>query len=68
MVIRPKGFSDNSIYCNHANEMPVQCPCDSDCYCRKHGNCGSKEKEAKRKKALAKLTQEERELLGLEGR
>jgi len=22
------------IYCEHANEAPVVCPCDSDCYCK----------------------------------
>ncbi len=36
-------FSDNTpkmtkspIYCNHANEVPVVCPCDDDCYCKEH--------------------------------
>jgi hypothetical protein len=27
------------LYCEHANEMPVVCPCPSDCYCKIHGNC-----------------------------
>ncbi len=24
------------IFCAHANEMPVSCPCDDDCYCKEH--------------------------------
>jgi hypothetical protein len=32
-------FSDSSMYCNHANEMPAVCPCEPECYCRVHGNC-----------------------------
>jgi len=38
----PEGFSDNSIFCNHANEMPIECPCDIDCYCYVHGGCGNR--------------------------
>jgi len=26
----------SAIYCEHANEMPVKCPCDDDCYCKEH--------------------------------
>ncbi len=26
----------SAIYCNHANEMPAECPCDDDCYCKEH--------------------------------
>ncbi len=26
----------SAIGCEHANEMPVQCPCDDDCYCKQH--------------------------------
>lgn len=28
--------SKSAIMCNHANEMPVECPCDDDCYCKEH--------------------------------
>lgn len=24
------------VFCEHANEMPARCPCDSDCYCKDH--------------------------------
>lgn len=23
-----------AIFCNHANEVPMRCPCADDCYCR----------------------------------
>jgi hypothetical protein len=36
-------FSDCAIYCDHANEMPVVCPCKPNCYCHKHGGCGRRE-------------------------
>ncbi len=26
----------SAICCEHANEMPYQCPCDDDCYCKQH--------------------------------
>jgi hypothetical protein len=26
----------SSIFCEHANEVPVVCPCDDDCYCKEH--------------------------------
>ena len=29
-------MSQSPISCNHANEMPVICPCDDDCYCKEH--------------------------------
>jgi len=28
--------STSAIYCEHANEMPAQCPCPDDCYCKAH--------------------------------
>lgn len=28
--------SNSAIYCDHANEMPAQCPCPDDCYCKSH--------------------------------
>ncbi len=31
----PKVYG-SALACNHANEMPVKCPCDSDCYCKQH--------------------------------
>lgn len=24
------------VFCNHANECPLICPCDKDCYCKSH--------------------------------
>lgn len=39
------GVMTSSIYCDHANEMPAKCPCDSDCYCKKH-SCASPERFA----------------------
>jgi hypothetical protein len=33
-------YSDSSLYCGHANECPVHCPCGTACHCRTHGNCG----------------------------
>lgn len=36
--------SDSAIFCGHANEMPTVCPCDSNCYCYKHGNCGKRKR------------------------
>lgn len=29
----------SALYCNHANECPVQCDCTQDCYCRVEGSC-----------------------------
>lgn len=29
------------MYCDHANEPVDECPCESDCGCRKHGVCGT---------------------------
>jgi len=26
----------SAMYCEHANECPVVCPCGSDCYCKAH--------------------------------
>lgn len=26
----------DAMFCLHANEVPAQCPCDEDCYCKKH--------------------------------
>lgn len=35
--MEPKPSVSNSpIFCNHANECPVSCPCDVDCYCKQH--------------------------------
>lgn len=31
-------FRDSPLYCEHANEVPVSCPCDSECYCRAPGH------------------------------
>jgi hypothetical protein len=36
-------ISHSSIHCEHANEMPAQCPCPEKCYCRVHGNCGNRD-------------------------
>lgn len=27
---------NNAMFCSHANECPVQCPCDLDCYCKQN--------------------------------
>ena len=29
-------ISSSPIFCEHANEMPVCCPCSPDCYCKQH--------------------------------
>lgn len=34
-------ISSSPIYCNHANEMPYDCPCSDECYCKSH-SCKSK--------------------------
>lgn len=26
----------SSLYCEHANEVPSQCRCDANCYCKQH--------------------------------
>jgi len=49
---KPSSLRSNCpIYCEHANEMPIFCPCADDCYCRVHGNCktqvGLEKKERK---------------------
>ncbi len=31
------------IFCEHANEVPMGCPCDDDCYCKEY-TCKPKEK------------------------
>jgi hypothetical protein len=31
----PKVYG-SALACNHANETPVKCPCDPDCYCKAH--------------------------------
>ncbi len=31
----PKVYG-SALACNHANEMPVKCPCEPDCYCKAH--------------------------------
>ena len=36
------GKCTNSMFCNHANEVPAQCPCKDDCYCRVEGTCRDK--------------------------
>lgn len=35
---KPQGRTMNksAIFCEHANEVPVSCPCDDDCYCKEH--------------------------------
>jgi hypothetical protein len=35
----PDKNSDCALYCEHANEAPVDCRCSPDCYCRVHGSC-----------------------------
>ena len=32
-------ISSSPIFCEHANEVPVCCPCSSDCYCKQHTCC-----------------------------
>ena len=36
--------SDNLVLCEHANEVPAQCPCPSECYCKSH-TCRPPERE-----------------------
>ena len=31
--------SASAIFCEHANEMPLSCPCEANCFCRVEGNC-----------------------------
>lgn len=26
----------SAVFCNHANEVPMSCPCDEACYCKLH--------------------------------
>lgn len=28
--------TQSPLFCDHANEVPVSCPCDDDCYCKQH--------------------------------
>jgi hypothetical protein len=44
---RKEKKSKSAMFCQHANENPAQCHCESDCYCRVNGTC---RKELKRKK------------------
>ena len=39
-----KPWSSSAIMCNHANECPVNCTCDEDCYCKVEGCCRPKGK------------------------
>lgn len=32
----------SALSCDHANEVPVSCPCKKDCYCRRKGSCREK--------------------------
>lgn len=34
--MEPKKNTSSPIFCEHANEVPVCCPCNSDCYCKQH--------------------------------
>lgn len=36
----------SAMYCDHANEMPAWCPCDSNCYCKFY-SCRSPFRNAK---------------------
>lgn len=45
--------SKDAMLCEHANECPVQCPCSSDCYCKKH-TCKPR-KKSKGKKFTVKV-------------
>jgi hypothetical protein len=29
----------NAMYCEHANEVPMTCPCPPNCFCRVKGSC-----------------------------
>ncbi len=29
----------SAMFCEHANEVPMGCPCRPDCYCRHEGSC-----------------------------
>ncbi len=37
-------MSKSPLYCEHANEMPNECLCKNDCYCKEH-SCKSKDFE-----------------------
>jgi hypothetical protein len=32
-------MADESMLCEHANEVPMVCRCPPDCYCRQNGSC-----------------------------
>ncbi len=34
--IKKSQLEANPIFCEHANEVPAQCPCESGCYCKTH--------------------------------
>ncbi len=36
-------MSETEIFCEHANEVPLTCKCDRDCYCKKNGSCKQKD-------------------------
>lgn len=31
-----KDKEESSLLCDHANEVPAKCKCDTDCYCKSH--------------------------------
>ena len=40
-------------FCDHANEVPVSCPCDDDCYCKQH-TCKPQPQKGKPQKSKIK--------------
>ena len=42
MKRKKKDDSHLAVTCEHANEVPVVCPCDDDCYCKSHSCSGTK--------------------------
>ncbi len=51
--VNPLAVSD-ALLCNHANEVPVECICGSNCYCRTQGSCRVKQVKNPRKKRKVK--------------
>lgn len=39
------GYYNSPLYCEHANEMPLVCPCSGDCYCKMY-SCKSPDRNA----------------------
>lgn len=49
-----------AMFCDHANECPVTCPCAPDCYCRSHTCRSESAAELRRRLGWPELSGEEK--------